>query len=244
MNGEVIMKFSIDYRTMWHDTDAHRLVRPSALLVYMQETSNQHVASIGMPLDDLRDQKDLAFILSKIRIAIHRRPAAFENIKVETWTVEPKGFSSIRCFRILAGEEVLAECDSVWALVDTKERKLHRFDETGYEFENEEALILSVPSRTRAPSDLTLEKIGERTILYSDLDYNMHMNNTRYPDMLCDYMPMDEVDRISSITLSYLNEAAFGKTVEIYRAKKDGYYYFKTVNNDGVVCLEAIIGVN
>ena len=65
------MKFSIDYETRWHDTDASRFVRPSALLVYMQETSNRHVASIGMPLDELRDKKDLAFILSKIRIAIY-----------------------------------------------------------------------------------------------------------------------------------------------------------------------------
>ena len=236
------MKFSIDYETRWHDTDASRFVRPSALLVYMQETSNRHVASIGMPLDELRDKKDLAFILSKIRIAIHKRPAAFENIKVETWTVEPRGYSSLRCFRILSGEDVIAECDSTWALVDTKERKLHKFDETGYDFENEEPLALSVPARTRAPSDVVFEEVGRRKIVYSDLDYNMHMNNTRYPDMLCDHMALTDVDRINSITLSYINEAAFGKTITVYRAKKDGYYYFKTVNDDGVTCLEAVIG--
>lgn len=238
------MKFSIDYQTRWHDTDAERLVRPSALLVYMQETSNRHVASAGASLDELRDTKDLAFILSKIRIAIHRRPAAFEDIKVETWTVEPRGYSSLRCFRILSGDEIIAECDSTWALIDTTERKLHKFDEAGYDFENEAPLSLSVPSRTRAPSGTEYAEVGKREIVYSDLDYNMHMNNTRYPDMLCDYLPLDEVKRIKSITLSYLNEAAFGRTVTVYRAKTDGCYYFKTVNDGGVVCLEAVIGIN
>ena len=237
------MKFVKNYETMWHDTDAHRLVRPSALLVYMQETSNRHVASIGMTLDQLRDKKDLAFILSKIRIDIHRRPAAFENISVETWTVEPKGFSSVRCFRILSGDEIIAECDSTWALVDTKEKKLHKFDETGYVFENGEGLTLCAPSRTRVPSGLTLQKIAERPILYSDLDYNMHMNNTRYPDMLCDYMPMEDVDRISGITLSYLKEASYGKTVSVYCARSEGCYYFRTVNEAGEICLEAVITV-
>ena len=237
------MKFVKNYETMWHDTDAHRLVRPSALLVYMQETSNRHVADVGMTLDQLRDQKDLAFIVSKIRIDIHRRPTAFEKISVETWTVEPKGFSSVRCFRILSGDEIIAECDSTWALIDTKEKKLHKFDETGYVFENEEGLTLCAPSRTRAPSGMDLQKVSERPILYSDLDYNMHMNNTRYPDMLCDYMPMEDVDRISGITLSYLKEAAYGKTVSVYSAKGEGCYYFRTVNENGEICLEAVITV-
>ena len=237
------MRFVLNYETMWHDTDAHRLVRPSALLVYMQETSNRHVASVGMTLDELRDKKELAFILSKIRIDIHRRPAAFEKISVETWTVEHKGFSSVRCFRILSGDEVIAECDSTWALVDTAEKKLHKFEETGYAFENEEGLSLRAPSRTRVPSGIILEKIANRPILYSDLDYNMHMNNTRYPDMLCDYMPMEDVDRISGITLSYLKEAAYGKTVSVYGAKSDGCYYFRTANESGEICLEAVITV-
>ena len=237
------MKFSLDYQTRWHDTDASRKVRPSALLVYMQETSNRHVAEVGMSLDELRDKKNLAFILSRTRIAIYRRPCAFENIRVETWTVEPRGYSSIRCFRILSGDEVLAESDTTWALVDTKDRRLHKFDEAGYEFENEAPLSLPVPVRTRASSDTVFEKVGERPIVYSDLDYNMHMNNTRYPDMLCDYLPIEEVERICSVSLSYLNEATFGKTVTILRARKDGMYYFKTVNEDGATCLEAVIGL-
>ena len=235
------MKFVKNYETMWHDTDAHRLTRPSALLVYMQETSNLHVASAGLTLDQLRDQKGLAFILSKIRIDIHRRPAAFEKISVETWTVEPKGFSSVRCFRILSGDELLAECESLWALVDIKDKKLRRFDETGYLFENEDGLYLKAAVRTRAPSALSFEKIAERPILYSDLDYNMHMNNTRYPDMLCDYMSLEEVDRILGITLSYLKEAAYGRTVSVYRASGESCYYFRTVNENDEICLEAII---
>ena len=235
------MKFIKNYETTWHDTDAHRLVRPSALLVYMQETSNRHVASVGMSLDELRDKKDLAFILSKIRVDIHRRPAAFENITVETWTVEPRGFSSVRCFRILSGDEVIAECDSTWALVDTAEKKLHKFDETGYVFENEEGLTLEAPSRTRAPAGIVFERVAERPILYSDLDYNMHMNNTKYPDMLCDYITLEDVDRISGITLSYIKEAAYGRTVSVYRAAGENCYYFRTVNENDEICLEAII---
>ena len=50
------MKYTVNYTTRWHDTDACRRVRPSALLVYMQETSNQHVSSLGTSLDELHEQ--------------------------------------------------------------------------------------------------------------------------------------------------------------------------------------------
>ena len=235
------MIYSEPYRTRWHDTDACRHLRPSQMLVYMQETSNGHVASIGMTLDELRDQKKLAFILSKIRIAFHRPLSAFEDITVQTWTTPSRGFSSGRCFRILRGEEVIAEADSTWALIGTEDRQLHKPQETGYDFADEEPLSLDVPLRIRFPADVPLEKIGERRIVYSDLDYNMHMNNTRYPDMLCDFLPLEEVGRIKGMTLSYLHEAAYGDTITVLCAKVEGNYFFRTVNAAGTACLEAQI---
>ena len=235
------MKYSIDYTTRWHDTDAERRVRPSAILVYMQETSNRHVADSGMSLDELRDKKGLAFILSRIRIVFHRPLFAFEDIRVETFTTPSRGYSSTRCFRVLSGETVIAEADTLWALVDIKDKRLCPFEAAGYLFEDEEPLNINIPSRTRMPSDLCAEPVGERRILYSDLDYNMHMNNTRYPDMLCDYMPIEAVSRIKGMSLSYLREAAFGDTLRIERAERNGVYYFRTLNSAGEVCLEAAV---
>lgn len=238
------MKYSMPYRTRWHDTDAARKIRPSQILVYMQETSNHHVSSVGMSLDDLRDQKKLAFILSKIRIAIHRRPTPFEDITVETWTNPVRGFSSGRSFRILSGDEIIAEADSTWALLGTEDQKLHRMNETGYCFEDEPPLALDLPERIRFPADLSMGVLGERRIVYSDLDYNMHMNNTHYPDMLCDYMPLEDVARIRGLVLSYLHEAAFGNVMTVMGAKYEDCYYFRTVNEQGTVCLEAQILLN
>ena len=235
------MIYSEPYRTRWHDTDANRQLRPSQLLVYMQETSNQHVAHVGMTLDELRDKKHLAFILSKIRIAFHRPLYAFEDIEVQTWTTPSRGYSSCRCFRILRGGEVIAEADSTWALIDTESRQLRKPDETGYPFENEEPLSLSVANRIRFPADCPLAEVGKRKIVYSDLDYNMHMNNTRYPDMLCDHLPLEKVEQIRGMTLSYLHEAAYGDTITVLRAEQNGTYFFRTVNEAGTVCLEAQI---
>lgn len=237
------MIYSDQYETRWHDTDAARRVRPSQLLVYMQETSNHHTASAGMNLDELRDEKQLAFILSRLRLWIHRPLRAFEPIEVQTFTNPAKGLSSLRSFRILRGDEVIAEADSVWALIGTEDRRFHPIEDTGYEFEDEAPLSLPMPPRVRIPSDLPLKNLGSRRIVYSDLDYNMHMNNTRYPDMLCDFLPLEEVSNLRGLSLSYLHEAAYGDTITVLGAKREGCYYIRTVNSEGTICLEAQLWV-
>ena len=233
------MKFVREYTTRWHDTDAGRIVRPTQLLVYMQETSNAHLDSTGHNLDRLRDEHALAFLLSKTRIALYAPLYAHERITVETFTAESRAFGFNRYYRILRGDEVIAAADTTWALIDLKSKQLCKADAFDFGFEHEPALDIGLPPRFRVPHTDELELLGERRIVYSDLDYNMHMNNTRYADMLCDYMPLEEIPKIKGISLSYLHEAAFGDTVKVYAKKTDGRYSFRTVNQNGVTCLEA-----
>ena len=233
------MKFVKEYTTRWHDTDATRIVRPTQLLVYMQETSNAHLDSTGHNLDRLRDEHSLAFLLSKTKIALYAPLYAHEEIRVETFTAESRAFGFNRYYRILRGDEVIAAADTTWALIDLNSRQLCKADAFDFGFEHEPSLDIGLPPRFRVPHTDELELLGERRIVYSDLDYNMHMNNTRYADMLCDFMPLEDIPKIKGMSLSYLHEAAFGDVIKIYAKKSDGRYSFRTVNQNGITCLEA-----
>ena len=233
------MKFVKEYTTRWHDTDATRIVRPTQLLVYMQETSNAHLDSTGHNLDRLRDEHSLAFLLSKTKIALYAPLYAHEDIRVETFTAESRAFGFNRYYRILRGDEVIAAADTTWALIDLNSRQLCKADAFDFGFEHEPSLDIGLPPRFRVPHTDELELLGERRIVYSDLDYNMHMNNTRYADMLCDFMPLEDIPKIKGMSLSYLHEAAFGDVIKIYAKKSDGRYSFRSVNQNGVTCLEA-----
>ena len=233
------MKFVKEYTTRWHDTDATRIVRPTQLLVYMQETSNAHLDSTGHNLDRLRDEHSLAFLLSKTKIALYAPLYAHEDIRVETFTAESRAFGFNRYYRILRGDEVVAAADTTWARIDLNSRQLCKADAFDFGFEHEPSLDIGLPPRFRVPHTDELELLGERRIVYSDLDYNMHMNNTRYADMLCDFMPLEDIPKIKGMSLSYLHEAAFGDVIKIYAKKSDGRYSFRTVNQNGVTCLEA-----
>ncbi len=246
------MKFTYHYTTRWHDTDAKREVRPSQILAYMQETSNYHIASTGMSLDELRDRHGLAFLLSQITMRMYLPLHTGEEIDVQTWICESRGLRFLRCFRILRGEDVIAEAFTVWALLDLREGKLLPVTAFPYNIEPDAPLGAEFMGRVRLPSLDQMQEIGTRKIVYSDIDYNGHMNNTRYPDMLCDFTPDMDKRRAVGVTLSFLNEAAFGHTLKVFRLERPlpeeiaphgAEYCYRTIDTDSKVCLEAILQV-
>ena len=234
------MYFKKNYTTRWHDTDANRYLRPSAILMYLEETSGVHMRHVGRSLDDIRDKDGLAFILSKIGINYYAPISPFKEISVETWVNGSRGYSSVRHFRLYDEGKIAVEASTTWALIDLSKKfpvKINNFD-FGFEFEEEE--LLGVSTRLRIPKDTVLEDVGERRIVYSDIDYNMHMNNTHYPDMLCDFLPDIQRKRVSRMTLSFLREAPYDHTLRVLRGKsEEGSWLFKTQNESGETCLEA-----
>ena len=237
------MKFSQHYTVNWHDTDANRFMRPARLLMYMQETANRQFARQGRSLDDLRDREGLAFILSRIALEIKAPIAAHEEIEVQTFTCAPHGPIFPRGFRVLRDGEEVASAMSQWALLRLCDRAFVRADAFDPGFGDEPVLSLSQPLRLSLPRDLCFEQVGEREIVWSDVDYNLHMNNTKYPDMVCDFLPSPATERACGMSLSYCREARLGDRLTVERAFDGvGTYYFRTKRGEQV-CLEASVRV-
>ena len=83
-------------------------------------------------------------------------------------------------------------------------------------------------------------EVGKYGVHYSDVDQNMHMNNTRYPDMYSNFLPLKN-KMITRINISYLNEAAISDKLQIIRACQNDVFFFRTVRGDGKVNSEAEI---
>ena len=234
------MIYSKDYTTSWHDTDFNRFVRPTPLLVYFEETSNLHVASMGKSLDEIRDEVGLGFILSRLTMKFYKPIEAYKNMRVDTFTSEGRAFSSLRSFRAVVDGEVVAEALTVWALVDVNEKKPVKISSYDFGFKHEPPIEIDAPQRVAFPKDIVLSLVGEREIYYTDCDYNGHMNNTKYPDMICDFLPNIKEKRLSSLTLSFVREGKMGNKLSVYRGQKDeNTYLIRTVDGDGNTCLEA-----
>lgn len=247
------MKFTYKIKTNWHDTDANRCVRPSKIVEYMQETANRQCESSGLPLEKMRDEKGLAFILGAISVNIYKPLHAYEEIDVNTWCKEAKSYIFNRYFEIIRNGELIAEASSTWVLIDLNTKNMVRassydfFDGKFYYDEPVDPSLL-LP-KARIDKDAALREVGKRKISYSDIDYNMHMNNTHYPDMICDFLDeMTDENKaftVSKMSLSYIKESHLGAILTVTRGEmnENGEICVRTLNENGETCLEAVVAL-
>ena len=219
-----------------HDVDFNGVAKTSSILRYIQSAAQSQLTENGMSYDELK-RNNRAFILSKMKLEIARPLKAFTPIVSSTYPCDSRGYSFLRCYSLECDGLPVARALSVWALVDTESRSLVRVNDFDLRLPTLPANDLTI-GHMRLPSALT--DIGGYGVHYGDVDQNRHMNNTKYPDMYSNFLPL-EGKWISSITISYLNEAVIGDKLRVQRAECDGRYYFRTVRGDGKINSEAEI---
>lgn len=243
------MYYSHTYNTLWHDTDPRGLLRPSAYLRYMQETGNRQCRDFGYDLDTMFRRDRMGFILARLRLRVIRPLRAYEDIEVRTWCPPSRGVTFLRCFSILRGGETFAEAMSYWALVDADSRRFIRVGDFDRPFPDGEPLPEeALPPMARVPSALVFQTVGQRPVTPADLDFNLHMNNTRYPDVICDALPDDALSGryVSGLSISYIKEAPGGSVLSVGRLPDPaapGSWMVRGTLGSGETCFDALAGL-
>ena len=233
------MKFEKHFQVLSTDAAHNRLVRPSAILRYLQEAAVHQMLTEGPSYRDLFEQ-GLAFILSRINLRLYQPLYEYEHITVQTWACAERGPSFGRSYRLLRGDDVIAEAVAVWALVDVHNGALVRAEDTPVHYGADQPL--DIPFRFVFPR-VPLTEIGTRTVLYEDVDCNNHLNNARYPDWLCNCVPDIDTRRVTEMQIHYINEAPLGETLTLWRGEADdgNTWLFETKRADGAYNVRARI---
>ena len=219
-----------------HDLDFNGVAKTSSIMRYIQSAAQSQLTDNGMSYDELRDM-NRAFILSRVKLEVKKPLRAHAPITAISYPCESRGYSFLRCYELYSDGETVARAISVWALINTESRALVRVSDFELGLPTLPPLDLAMRA-LKLPSDIT--DIGGYGVHYGDVDQNMHMNNTKYPDMYSNFLPL-EGKMISSISISYCAEAKLGEKLRVQRAVADGGYYFRTVRSDGKVNSEAEI---
>ena len=219
MNPIYSQKFTISDM----EVDCFGRMKLSSLLYYAQEVAGKHSALLGADYDSLAEKK-LFWAVSRHRVQISRLPVLGETITVETW---PMPTSRVAYPRSLvaydAGGNELFRSISLWVLMDLENRAMVLPGKSGVEVNGTlTGSELSLP-HSLVPKDMP--NCVQRTVTYTCLDRNGHMNNTRYLDWVDDILPSsfhrDHTPK--ELMISYANEARESQVLKLcWELTQDG----------------------
>ena len=230
-----------------YNVDMKRMARPAGLLREMQECGSRQMADQRPSYDELLD-KGQALMLSRLDMIIPLEVYLDEPIDVYTWPCPSVRGTFLRNYLVRKNGETAAMISSQWTLVNSETRKIMKVDEVDFSNYTMDEYVDVMPgskfkiSREDGETIAASEPVGIKNVKLSDVDYNGHMNNTNYVDMLCDYIPELEAGthRVTVMRIHFSKEAPLGETIEIKRLRTpDDKYLFRTFRSDGDVNVEA-----
>jgi len=195
--------------------DSFGRLKPSSILYFVQEAAGQHCNLLKVDWDTLA-QQNLFWAVTRHRVQITRLPTRGETITVETWPMPTTKVAFPRS--VVAydekGQEVFRAI-SIWVLMDTKSRAMILPGKSGVLVDGTlRGNELSVP---RAIVPAMLQNTDCRTVRYTQLDRNGHMNNTRYLDWVDDLLPsaFHKEHPVREFSVSYHAEAREGQNIQL-----------------------------
>ena len=228
--------FEKKYTVQVNDIDFRQQLKLSSLFVYLQDMATEHGYKIGVGRAVLQEKYGIIWVLSRVRVDILRYPRFNEEITIETWPEQPGKLEFKRNFIIYdKNNNIIAKAISQWVLIDFNTRRLRRSTILEEKFPNSdrECAIEYNFGKIKPIGSLVLSY--KKTVGYSDIDLNEHLNNAKYIDYIMDCFTLEEHKKhfVRSIEINYLHEALPGDTIELYTdttGAKNNNVYIEGVN--------------
>jgi acyl-ACP thioesterase len=196
-------------------------MRVSTAFDYFQDIAGLHADNLGAGIDHIKEEYGVAWILMRVRIEIDRYAHLEEPLIIETWPQPPKTlYDRDYLIRAESDGKILARSVSTWVLMDLAAHDIRKGKVFDYAYpiqETERAIDVKL-RQLKAPGPL--ERIAEHPVRYSDIDYNLHVNNARYIDLILDNysLAFHQEYEIGAIEVNYINEIRPDETLLISKA--------------------------
>lgn len=189
---------------------------------------------IGLWNEDMMSQ--YGWVVAKQSLHLDE-PIYFKDIIELSTIVDNGSFVSFpRYYFIHKGDQRIGYCSSIWTLIDIHKRRIVSPKRIG----------LNVPSvnhneHLEEPQnidiDIPMNYITSRKVLYSDVDTNQHMNNTKYIQWGMDLIDYDihKDYFVSDLTIQYKKEIRPMEDVQLFLGNQDQRFIIEGRGEDQCV---------
>lgn len=213
MPEDITMDFFVHY----YEVDYYKRATPWSLLNYLQETAFYHADCAGDTQEVLATDQ-LAWMLYKWHLKIHRYPCWKDSITVKTWISRYKSYMAFREFKIIDNNgEVLVEAGALVILVDMVKNSPRKIDQ------HRIAAYGADPScgghHNYDNFRFNKDDASEQSFLVriSDIDTNGHVNNARYLDWFAESIPLHilQSHQLIEMEIIYKRQVKYGQKVTV-----------------------------
>lgn len=205
-------------------TDRFDRIKLSQLLFYAQDAAIGHCAGLGMDWNTMAE-RGMFWAVTRTKMQIERLPEQGETITVETWPMPATRVAYPRATEMRDEDgNLLVRTISLWVLMDLNKRTMILPGKSGVDVGG-----LTRGGELSLPGGLTpgtAENTALRTVCFTDVDVNGHLNNARYMDWVDDLTDsgFHRSHRPRELTVCYLSEAREGQTLDL------GWHYDPEAN--------------
>ena len=215
-----------------NEVDCFGYLKPSMILFYAQDMAGKHCVDLAVDYDTMA-AKRLFWAVIRHRVQVSRLPRCGEKLTLETWPMPTTRVAYPRatvCYDE-AGQEVFRVI-SLWVIMNLDTRAMILPGKSGIEVAG-----LCKGTELAPPASLTPmipENQKKRTVRYSDLDRNGHMNNCRYMEWAMDLLPsaFHAGHQMKEFVICYLSEAREGEQLQLgWRQDEQGVLHVEAIRS-------------
>ena len=236
------MKYSYEYEIKYQEVDGAKKLRLFNLENYLLEVAGTVADDLGFGIARLHPM-GLTWILTRLSVEMYELPTHNEHVRFETWIESNAHMLSTRDFRIYAGDRLIGQCKSVWAVLDLQKREIvNLFDEPMFEgcVDGE---VIEMP-RVRMTTIPEPTGCVPHKVTYSDIDYNGHCNSCCYLRAMTDAYFPDYYGKTVRLDINYSKEAMLGETLQTYYLVTPDGVQYQQKNENGETSCSAKISIN
>lgn len=197
------------------------------------------IATINAKLIGLWNEtmmKQYGWVVAKQSLHLDR-PIRYQDIIELSTTVQNGSYVSFpRYYFIKRDQQDIGYCSSIWTLIDIYKRRIVSPKRIGLEVPVvEHDLHLAEPANIEI--NIPMNFVTTRKVLYSDVDTNQHMNNTRYIQWALDIIDYD-IHReyfVSDLTVQYKKEVRPLEDIQLFLGKQEQRFIIEGRNSEGLV---------
>ena len=196
------------------ESGADGLMKPEAILHWLQEIAENHASSLGYGYGFVMSL-GLAWVEVRLDISVRRRPAWKETVELLTWTARETPLLARRNLEIRDAEgNIIITATSLWAIIDIRRRRPVPLGKYIVSFPDTPCEETVSPIRMETAG--LLPEIREWTSERRDTDFNRHINNAAYLAWALESLPEAwlEEHELTGIHLHFKKESHAGEHLE------------------------------